>query len=114
MAVIPAELGQPYIPPPDIQPSASVLEVPAPRVNFGNDPVSLQAEHMGKFSGVPFTRQEQLDAYRAEEQRPWSEIDPFDRGDQHAYRRVLKETGEPVDLFEAAYPSIIFPPFKES
>lgn len=72
---------------------------------FGKNPSSYQAEGMGIRSGVPLTQQKQLDLY-IELRGKMLE------SDQIVYAKVLRQTGGPVDVFEARYPHINFSELK--
>jgi hypothetical protein len=75
-----------------------------PGVIFGKDYPSLHARTIGEHSGVPFTKQRQLDMYRKLEGR---------RGDQIVYAMVLAQTGGLVYIFMAREDGIIFPSLLE-
>jgi hypothetical protein len=84
--------------------SLSEINQTTTEVVFGRDPTSAQADFMGNHSGVPLTKQSQLDMYielRLKNNNPDC--------DQVVYARVLAKTGGSVDEFKKEYPHILFP-----
>ena len=84
--------------------SLSEIDQTTTGVVFGMDSTCAQAEFIGNHSGFTFTKQSQLDMYRALRLR---ESNP--ESDHVIYARVLAQTGESADKFKKKYPHISFP-----